>query len=157
MPRPRFTPGERTHGTHWIGGWVGLRAGLDAGARRKILCPCRGSNLDHPIVQPVVRHCTHYCLKLMSKRRQCRTCNAHSLLFMLFAWRKTWVSPAVQAVLRHVDHDSSHLCFPRVIFEQYILLLRKIRLTCKSLACDILALMAKNICVSSYSKQAIVK
>jgi hypothetical protein len=25
---------------------VGLRAGLDAGARRKILCPCRGSNPD---------------------------------------------------------------------------------------------------------------
>jgi hypothetical protein len=57
-PRPRFTPGERTPGTHWIGGWVGLRAGLDAGVRRKILCPCRGSNLDHPIVQPVVRHYT---------------------------------------------------------------------------------------------------
>jgi hypothetical protein len=25
----RFTPGERDPGTHWIGGWVGLRAGLD--------------------------------------------------------------------------------------------------------------------------------
>jgi hypothetical protein len=37
-----------------IGGWVGLRAGLDAEARRKILCPRRGSNLEHPIVQPVV-------------------------------------------------------------------------------------------------------
>jgi hypothetical protein len=42
-PRPRLTPGERTPGTHWIGGWVGLRAGLDAGTRRKIR-PCRGSN-----------------------------------------------------------------------------------------------------------------
>jgi hypothetical protein len=41
-------------GTHWIGSWVGPRAGLDAGARRKILCLCRGSNLDRPIVQPVV-------------------------------------------------------------------------------------------------------
>jgi hypothetical protein len=57
-PRPRFTLGKMTPGTHRIGGWVGLRAGLDAGARRKILCPCRGSNLDHPIIQPVVRHYT---------------------------------------------------------------------------------------------------
>jgi hypothetical protein len=40
-------PGERT-GTQCTGGWVGPRAGLDAGARRKILCPCRVSNPDHP-------------------------------------------------------------------------------------------------------------
>jgi hypothetical protein len=26
-----FTPRERTPGTHWIGGWVGPRVGLDAG------------------------------------------------------------------------------------------------------------------------------
>jgi hypothetical protein len=25
----RFTPRERTPPTHWIGSWVGLRAGLD--------------------------------------------------------------------------------------------------------------------------------
>jgi hypothetical protein len=25
----RFTPGEGTPGTHWIGGWVDPRAGLD--------------------------------------------------------------------------------------------------------------------------------
>jgi hypothetical protein len=25
----RFTAGERIPGTHWIGGWVGPRAGLD--------------------------------------------------------------------------------------------------------------------------------
>jgi hypothetical protein len=25
----RFTPGESAPGTHWIGGWVDLRAGLD--------------------------------------------------------------------------------------------------------------------------------
>jgi hypothetical protein len=42
-PRPRFTPGEKTPSTHWAGGWVAPRAGLDAGARRKILCLCRGS------------------------------------------------------------------------------------------------------------------
>jgi hypothetical protein len=35
---------------------VGLRAGLDTEARGKILCPCRGSNPDRPVVQSVVRH-----------------------------------------------------------------------------------------------------
>jgi hypothetical protein len=48
-PWPRFTPGERPPGTHWTGGWVGPGAGLDAEARRKILCLCRGSNPDRPV------------------------------------------------------------------------------------------------------------
>jgi hypothetical protein len=41
----RFTPRERDPGTHWIGGWVGLRAVLDAVVKRKITSPCRESNL----------------------------------------------------------------------------------------------------------------
>jgi hypothetical protein len=48
-------PGERTHVTHWTGGWVGSRAGLDTELRGKILCLCRGSNFDRLVVQPVVR------------------------------------------------------------------------------------------------------
>jgi hypothetical protein len=59
-PRPRFTPGERTPGTNCTGGWMGPRAGLDTEVRGKILCPCRRSNLDLPVVQPVVRHCTSW-------------------------------------------------------------------------------------------------
>jgi hypothetical protein len=40
--RPRrFTPRERAPGTHWIGGWVGPRADLDAVVKRKIPSPCR--------------------------------------------------------------------------------------------------------------------
>jgi len=31
-----FTLGVRTHVTHWIGGWVGSRTGLDDVARTKI-------------------------------------------------------------------------------------------------------------------------
>jgi len=31
----RLTAGERVPVTHWIGGWVGLRAGLDALAKRE--------------------------------------------------------------------------------------------------------------------------
>jgi hypothetical protein len=46
--------------THCTGGWVGLRAGLDTEVREKILCPCRGSNLDSPVVQSVVRHYTDW-------------------------------------------------------------------------------------------------
>jgi hypothetical protein len=33
----RFTPGERAGGTHWIGGGVNIKAGLDN--RNKILDP----------------------------------------------------------------------------------------------------------------------
>jgi hypothetical protein len=31
----RLTPSERAPGTHWIGGWVGPRADLDAVAKEK--------------------------------------------------------------------------------------------------------------------------
>jgi hypothetical protein len=44
----RFTAGERTPGTHWIGGWVGPRAGLEAVEKRKNLSPCRESNPGRP-------------------------------------------------------------------------------------------------------------
>jgi hypothetical protein len=33
-PQPLY-PGERAAGTHWIGGWVGPRAGLDAVEKRR--------------------------------------------------------------------------------------------------------------------------
>jgi hypothetical protein len=33
----RYTPGEIAPGTHWIGGWVGPRAGLDDVETRKFL------------------------------------------------------------------------------------------------------------------------
>jgi hypothetical protein len=42
-------PWERIHGTHWMRGWVGPRAGLDAEARRKTLDLCRRSNTDCPV------------------------------------------------------------------------------------------------------------
>jgi hypothetical protein len=38
VTRPgRFTLGERAPGMHWIGGWVGPRAGLDDVEKRKFL------------------------------------------------------------------------------------------------------------------------
>jgi hypothetical protein len=44
----RFTPMEKTPDTHWIGGWVSLRAGMDTEARGKFLYFCRGSNPCRP-------------------------------------------------------------------------------------------------------------
>jgi hypothetical protein len=48
----RFTPSERVPDTHWIGGWVGSKANLDAVVKRKICKPLQG--LEPPIIQPVV-------------------------------------------------------------------------------------------------------
>jgi hypothetical protein len=38
MHRPLYSPGNDP-GTHWIGGWMGPRAGLNAMEKRKII-PC---------------------------------------------------------------------------------------------------------------------
>jgi hypothetical protein len=46
------TNGSEWHpSTHWIGGWVDPRAGVDAEARRKVLYPCQGSNPVHVVRQ----------------------------------------------------------------------------------------------------------
>jgi len=37
-------PGEIAPGTHWFGGWVGPRVGLDTVVKRQIPSPCRDSN-----------------------------------------------------------------------------------------------------------------
>jgi hypothetical protein len=51
-----FTPRERDSGTHWIGGWVGPRAGLDAVVKRKIPSLYWDSDLrsSSPRKEPVV-------------------------------------------------------------------------------------------------------
>jgi hypothetical protein len=42
-------PREKTSGTHWIEGWMGLRAALDTQGRGKVVCLCRGSNPGPPV------------------------------------------------------------------------------------------------------------
>jgi hypothetical protein len=53
----RFIPGERSPGTHWIGGWIGLRAGLDDVKKRKFMT-LPGLELDPSVIQPVARRYT---------------------------------------------------------------------------------------------------
>jgi hypothetical protein len=57
-----FIPRERVPGIHWIGGWVGSRAGLDVVMKRNILSPCRESNPRTPIVQPVPSRYTDWVI-----------------------------------------------------------------------------------------------
>jgi hypothetical protein len=59
-PRPRFSPGERTPGTHCTGGWVGPRAGLDTETRGKIILPRSGIEPRSP--SRLVRSQTLYWL-----------------------------------------------------------------------------------------------
>jgi hypothetical protein len=59
-PQPRFTPGERTPSTHWTGGWVGLRAGVDTEAREKTLSSAGDRTLD---MQSVARRYTERAVK----------------------------------------------------------------------------------------------
>jgi hypothetical protein len=47
-PRPRFSPGERTPGTHCTGDWVGPREVPDTEARGKILSPLPGTEPRSP-------------------------------------------------------------------------------------------------------------
>jgi hypothetical protein len=48
-----FIPGNRAPITHWIGGWMGSRVGLDAMEKRKICSSCWESNPDSLAVQSI--------------------------------------------------------------------------------------------------------
>jgi hypothetical protein len=52
---------ERSPGTHWIGGWVDSRAGLDDMEKWKFL-PHQDSNSDPLVVQPVTSRYTNYAI-----------------------------------------------------------------------------------------------
>jgi hypothetical protein len=58
----RFTRWERAPGTHWMGGWVGPRVGLDDVEKREFLT-IPGLELRDPlVVQPVASRYTDYAI-----------------------------------------------------------------------------------------------
>jgi hypothetical protein len=59
-------PGRFTPGTHWIVGWVGLRAGLDAVEYRKIPCLSRESNTDS---MAITTELSQFCFEYQVLRR----------------------------------------------------------------------------------------
>jgi hypothetical protein len=48
-PGRALPPRKEPPGTHWTGGCVGPRAGLDTEVRGKIPCLYRGSNINRPV------------------------------------------------------------------------------------------------------------
>jgi hypothetical protein len=48
-----LNPGERAPGVYSLGGWVDLRAGVDAVEKRQITFPCRDSNCDSSVLYPL--------------------------------------------------------------------------------------------------------
>jgi hypothetical protein len=62
MTRP-LHPQGRTPRTHWLGGWVGPRAGLDAVMKREIPSPYRDSNLRSSSPYPSAIPLSYPCSK----------------------------------------------------------------------------------------------
>jgi hypothetical protein len=60
----RFTLGEKAAGTHWIGGWMGPRTGLDDVEKRKFLPP---PGLE---LQPVASRYTDYAIPAPPRRNK---------------------------------------------------------------------------------------
>jgi hypothetical protein len=102
-PRSRFTPGERNLGTHWLGGWVGHRAGLDTKARGKNPLPLPGihpSNTSRPVC-------------------------SHTLYWLILCWTSMWQLPlcslehfSLQRTVHVVAHSSLITISLRVTFIQ---------------------------------------
>jgi hypothetical protein len=104
----RFTPGKRTHGTHWIGGWVNPRTGLDDVEDRKFLTlpglelrplgrPARGQSL-YRLRYPGSSHHPKK-LKLIS----CRIGSSAELLLPCGCYSPRWTLASVLQFLNHTD------------------------------------------------------
>jgi hypothetical protein len=104
MPRPHFIPGESTPSTHWIGGWVDPRASLDTGARRKILCPCWGSNPDRP-----TRSQTLYCLSHRGLRRLLKIGIFCFVPLVTDQYLEAWYFPVISCV-EHIQNHIVYIC-----------------------------------------------
>jgi hypothetical protein len=48
-----LSPGKEPNGIHWIGDWVGARAGLDIMEMKRNPFPSEELNRDSSVVQPV--------------------------------------------------------------------------------------------------------
>jgi hypothetical protein len=81
-----FTPRVRFPGSHWIGGWVGLRAGLDAVTKKKYHCPCWELNPDR-LASSLVSVLTELPWFWSSKRFLAYEDSPNIWYFWTFSWQ----------------------------------------------------------------------
>jgi hypothetical protein len=102
----RFTPRESATGTHWIGGWIGSRALLDAVVKRKIPSTRRESNHRAQIVQPVAQRYTNWAVtKVIVKLSLCLT-KYHTMKTYgeLVGWPHVFLTSALEGGERSASH-----------------------------------------------------
>jgi hypothetical protein len=94
----RFTPRERAPGTHYVGGWVGPRAVLDAVVKRKIPIPRRKSDPRTPTVQPLAQRYTDWAITALT---------AKLVAGVEWPGRKTVHSPPFSAEIKNASSYTS--------------------------------------------------
>jgi hypothetical protein len=82
-PTP-FYPLERAPGTHWIGGWVGPRAGLNA----------EDWNSDPSVVQPLASRCTDWAIPASSLWPSALL-NSGTTLSLGLTFQRLWLNSTV--------------------------------------------------------------
>jgi hypothetical protein len=98
-----FASRERAPGTHWIGGWVGPRADLDA-VKRKIPSLCRDSNprSSSPLTSAMTLSYPSSCLIFM-KLKNSSSCQTSAISVQLSS---SWYFSSVSVL-----SFSLHVCF----------------------------------------------
>jgi hypothetical protein len=97
----RFTPRERTPGTHWIGGWVDPRAVLDAVVKKKIPSPRRESKPRTPIVAYKMSYYFHIILFITKERIIIFCFGFHGLIVVLdLLWYVSFTKISVTVPLK---------------------------------------------------------
>jgi hypothetical protein len=92
----RFTPREWAYGTHWLGGWMGPRAVLDAVSKWKISSHRRESNPDHSIFQHIASRYTDWLCAGGTKGKSGKVFIVKSFMIctlnlLCLGWSNQWV------------------------------------------------------------------
>jgi hypothetical protein len=92
-----FTRGERAPGTHWIGGWVGPRAGLDDVEKTKIALPYRKSNHGRPARSLLLYRLSYRVRKISQKSISVLFAKIRLIIFLWAFYTRMQLSKILQS------------------------------------------------------------